>query len=99
MADALQWREDAEGNRVEVKVGRLCWWSPPTAFTFTMRYKVPSDAASDSTYEEWFTGLADRVAETLFASLCAPYMERVTVDSDLYAALPTMKESGTNYKY
>lgn len=99
MADALQWREDAEGNRVEVKVGEAVLVESTNGIHVLMRYKVPSDAASDSTYEEWFTGLADRVAETLFASFCAPYMERVTVDSDLYAALPTMKEIGTNYKY
>ncbi len=99
IADALQWREDSEGNRVEVKVGEAVSVESTNGIHILMRYKVPSDAATNSAYEEWFTGLSDRVVETLFSALCEPYMARVTVDEALYAALPTMKEIGTNYKY
>lgn len=99
IADALQWHEDADGNRTEVKIGEAVQVESSNGIHILMRYQVPSDAASNSTYTEWFSELADRVAEKLFAALCEPYMERVTVDEKLYAALPSMKEIGTNYKY
>jgi hypothetical protein len=99
IADALQWREDDDGNQVEINVGEAVALESDNGIHVMMRYNVPSDAATNSSYEDWFSGLSDRIIETLFADLCAPYMERVTVDEELFAALPSMKEVGTNYKY
>lgn len=64
-----------------------------------MRVSLPSDAATNKTYEEWFTDLVARVADMLFDAKIAPYHERITVDNDVFASVKSMKEIGTNFYY
>ncbi len=81
------------------EVGELRMISSEYGYNVVMKYDVPDDAVTNSDYEEWFTGLADRVVAELFHTLCEPYMERVKVDDEVFASLPSMKEIGTNYYY
>ena len=64
-----------------------------------MKYAMPSDAAVNSAYADWFDDLSGRVIEQLFAAKCAPYVEKIEVDAEVWKALPSMKEIGTNYYY
>ncbi len=68
-------------------------------YNVVMRYPIPEDAVTNTAYEDWFGDLTDRVAAKLFHTKCTPYMEKVTVYNDEFAALPSMKEVGTNYNY
>ena len=68
-------------------------------YNVVMKYPIPEDAVTNTAYEDWFGDLTDRVAAKLFHNKCTPYMEKVTVYNDEFAALPSMKEVGTNYGY
>lgn len=99
IADVLQWRTSATGGQEDVQPGDIVSIETENGIYILMRYDVPSDAASSSTYSAWFTELADRVSLWLFAQECAPYIERIELDAALYAALPKMKEIGVNTRY
>ena len=68
-------------------------------YNVVMRYPLPEDAATNSDYTEWFSDLADRVVGELFYGLCEPYLDRVKVDEEAFATLPSMIEIGANYNY
>lgn len=68
-------------------------------YNVIMKYPMPSDAATNSTYEGYFTDLADRVIAELFQKKCEANMEKVTVDEKAFAGLPSMKDVGTNLYY
>ena len=68
-------------------------------YNVVMKYPIPEDAVTNTAYEDWFGDLTDRVTAKLFHNKCAPYMEKVSVSSDVFKALPSMKQVGTNYDY
>ncbi len=83
-----------------VDKGELCQINiADYGYYVTMRYDIPSDAASDSQYEDQFADLGERAANQFFADLCKDKMDKVKVDADLFASLPPMVELGTNYNY
>ena len=89
IADKLDLRDNGELAIIESEYG----------YNVVMKYPMPSDAASNTEYKEWFSDLSDRVIAKLFGDKCRPYMDRVTVDEDAFAAIPAMKDIGTNYNY
>ena len=89
IADALADTED----------GGLRMISSEYGYNVVMKYPIPADAVTNSSYEDWFGDLTERVASMLFHNKCAPYMEKVSVSNDEFAKLPSMKEVGTNYNY
>ncbi len=68
-------------------------------YNVIMKYPMPADAATNQTYSGYFSDLVDRVIAELFHNKCAPHMEKVTVDEEAFAALPSMKDIGTNRYY
>ena len=68
-------------------------------YNVVMKYAIPSDAATNDEYKDWFSDLSDRVIADLFDAKCRPHMDKVTVDADAFAAIPSMKEIGSNYYY
>ena len=68
-------------------------------YNVVMKYPIPEDAVTSTAYDDWFGDLTDRVAAKLFHNKCAPYMEKVTVNSEAFAALPSMKQVATNFSY
>ncbi len=81
-------------------VGEVCnVYVSDYGYNVVMKYPIPDDAVLNSDYAEWFEGLADRVAVTLFNEMCEPYTEKVKVDENAFASLPDMTEIGTNYYY
>jgi len=89
IADKLDLCDEGEMAIIESEYG----------YNVVMKYPVPSDAATNTEYKDWFSDLSDRVISELFETKCRPYMDKVTVDADAFAAIPAMKEIGTNYYY
>ena len=90
IADALMTRN----------VGDICnVYVSEYGYNVVMRYAMPDDAATNTAYEEWFEGLADRVVSDLFGTLCQPYLDAVKIDDEAFASVPSMKEIGANYYY
>ena len=82
------------------KMGEICnVYVSEYGYNVVMRYPMPEDAATNSTYTEWFGDLTDRVVGELFYNLCEPYLDRVKVDEEAFASLPSMIEIGANYNY
>ena len=89
IADALAEAEEGELRMVSSEYG----------YNVVMKYPIPEDAVTSTAYDDWFGDLTERVAAKLFHNKCAPYMDKVTVNNDEFAKLPSMKEVGTNYNY
>lgn len=89
IADALATAEDGELKMINSEYG----------YNVVMKYPIPSDAIINSDYEDWFTDLTDRIIAKQFHTMCKPYMEKVKVDADVFATLPSMKEIATNTSY
>jgi myosin-crossreactive antigen len=68
-------------------------------YNVVMKYEIPADAVTNETYKEWFSDLASRIVAKQFHTMCKPYMDKVTVDNDVFATLPSMKEIATNTGY
>ena len=89
IADALAESEECTLRMVTSEYG----------YNVVMKYPIPSDAVTNSAYEEWFEDLSGRVVAKLFHNKCEPYMEKVTVSESEFAALPSMKQVATNFTY
>ena len=89
IADALASAEDGELKIINSEYG----------YNVVMKYPIPSDAITNPDYEDWFTDLTDRIIAKQFHTMCKPYMEKVKVDADVFATLPSMKEIATNTSY
>ena len=89
IADALAKVEEGEMQIVNSEYG----------YNVVMKYPIPSDAITNKAYEDWFADLTERIIAKQFHTMCKPYMERVTVDPEVFATLPSMKEIATNTSY
>ena len=89
IADILAEAEEGELRMVDSEYG----------INVVMKYAIPEDTVTSTAYDDWFGDLTDRVTAKLFHNKCSPYMEKVTVYNDEFAALPSMKEVGTNLSY
>lgn len=83
----------------KVEVGEMQMINSEYGYNVVMKYPIPSDAITNTAYEDWFSDLTDRIIAKQFHTMCKPYMERVTVDAEVFATLPSMKEIATNTSY
>lgn len=83
----------------ESEEGTIRMVSSEYGYNVVMKYPIPQDAVTNSAYEDWFGDLTERVMAKLFHAKCEPYMEKVAVNNEEFANLPSMKEVGTNYNY
>ena len=81
------------------ETGTLHMISSEYGYNVVMKYEIPADAVTNTAYKDWFNDLTDRIVEKQFHTLCKPYMEKVTVDNEVFAALPSMKDIGLNTAY
>ncbi len=89
IADTLSKAEEGTVHMISSEYG----------YNVVMKYPIPTDAVTNEDYEDWFTDLSARVVAKLFHGKCEDLMNRVTVNNDEFAALPSMKELGANYNY
>ena len=97
--NSYDYLNDIADALAEAEEGELRMISSEYGYNVVMKYPIPSDAVTNTAYEEWFTDLTDRIIAKQFHTLCKPYMERVTVDNDVYATVPAMKDISINTYY
>lgn len=83
----------------ESEEGTVRMISSEYGYNVVMKYPIPEDAVTNTAYEDWFGDLTERVSAKLFHTKCTPYMDKVTVNSDEFSKLPSMKQVGSNYDY
>ena len=89
IADVLAKSEEGTVHMVSSEYG----------YNVVMKYPIPQDAVTNTAYEDWFGDLSTRVVAKLFHGKCEPYMEKVTVNNEEFANLPSMKQISTNFSY
>ena len=97
--NAYDYLNDIADALAESENGTLRMVTSEYGYNVVMKYPIPEDAVTNSAYEEWFADLTDRVVAKLFHNKCAPHMEKVTVNNEAFAALPSMKQVATNFSY
>ena len=97
--NAYDYLNDIADALAEAEDGTLRMVTSEYGYNVVMKYPIPEDAVTNSAYEEWFGELTSRVMAKLFHNKCEPYMEKVTVNSEAFAALPSMKQVATNFSY
>ena len=97
--NSYDYLNDIADALAEAEEGELRMISSEYGYNVVMKYPIPSDAVTNTAYEEWFSDLTDRIIAKQFHTLCKPYMERVTVDNDVYATVPAMKDISINTYY
>ena len=80
-------------------VGDICVINSEYGYNVVMKYKIPDNAVSDTSYTEWFSDLSDRVIQYLFTTKCKTLIESVTVDNEIFKACPNVADVSANYKY
>lgn len=97
--NSYDYLNDIADALVKVEEGELQMVTSEYGYNVVMKYPIPSDAITNTDYEDWFSDLTDRIIAKLFHTMCKPYMEQVTVDPEVFATLPSMKEIATNTSY
>ena len=82
-----------------MKEGEVYLLSSEYGYAILMKYPMVEDAYSQTDYTEWFSDFNSRVTAQLFQTKCDSRLNDVTVDNEQFAALPSMKEIGTNFYY
>lgn len=89
IADALAACDEGEIRMISSEYG----------YNVVMKYAIPDDAITNADYKDWFGDLTTRVIAKQFHTLCKPYMEKVQLDEEAFASLPSMKEVASNLDY
>ena len=97
--NSYDYLNDIADALAEASEGELCVISSEYGYNVVMKYPMPADAAVNTVYEDWFSDLPARIIAKQFHTLCKPYMEKVAVDSEVFATLPSMKDIATNISY
>ena len=79
--------------------GEIRMISSEYGYNVVMKYAIPDDAITNADYKDWFGDLTTRVIAKQFHTLCKPYMEKVQLDEEAFASLPSMKEVASNLDY
>ena len=89
IADTLESKDDGSLHLLTSEYG----------YAVLMKYPMVEDAYGKTEYTEWFKEFNTRVINWLFEPKCDARLSEVTVNEELFAALPSMKEIGINYNY
>lgn len=64
------------------------------------KYKFTEKAYDlETNKSSWFANFNELVINKLFSELCQPYYDKIVVDEEAYADVPSMKDIKTNYFY
>jgi hypothetical protein len=97
--NSYDYLNDIADELATAQVGEMRIIPSEYGYNVVMKYEIPADAVTNETYKEWFSDLASRIVAKQFHTMCKPYMDKVTVDNDVFATLPSMKEIATNTGY
>lgn len=84
---------------VKMEVGEVTMISSDYGYHVVMKQELPEGASSNKEYSEWFSDLANRVADFLYENKCTEKAEKITVDNEVFAQSPSMKEVAINHYY
>ncbi len=96
---AYPYLESIVEELADMEVGEVALVESDYGYHVIMKYPVEKGAHSDKDNEDWFEGFEQGLTEQLFMTLCKEYMDKVTVDEDVLATVPSMKDIGKNYYY
>ncbi|MBO5758344.1 MAG: hypothetical protein J6S28_11675 [Clostridia bacterium] len=83
----------------DMEVGETALVESDYGYHVVMKYPVDKGAYADKDNKDWFEGFTAGLIEDMFMKLCKEHMDKVTVDEDILATVPPMKEIGKNYYY
>ena len=83
----------------DMEVGEVTLVESDYGYHVVMKYPVEKGAYADEDNKDWFEGFEQGLIDDLFMSLCKEYMDKVSVDHDVLATVPSMKDIGKNYYY
>lgn len=83
----------------DMEVGEVALVESDYGYHVVMKYPVEKGAHSDKDNKDWFEGFTEGLIEDMFMTLCKEHMDKVTVDEEILATVPSMKEIGKNYYY
>ena len=96
---AYPYLEDIVTALIDMEVGETALVESDYGFHVVMKYQPEKGAWADEDNKDWFEGFEEGLADDLFMTLCDQYMDRVVVDEDVLATVPSMKQIGTNFDY
>ena len=91
--------EDIVKQLDKMEVGQTAIVTSDYGYHVIMKYPLPEGAYAETDNSDWFEGFEEGLIDTMFMTLCQPYLEKVEVNADVLAAVPPMKELGTNFYY
>lgn len=91
--------EDIVEELNSMEVGQTAIVTSDYGWHVIMKYPLEEGAYADEQNEDWFEGFEQGLIDSMFMTLCQPYMEKITVDQEVFATVPPMKELGTNFYY
>ncbi len=83
----------------EMQVGEVRLVESEAGYHIIMKYDIPRDAATNTTYAKWLEDLDDLITDQLFRTRCADMITRIVVDNDAWNTLPTMALVNANFYY
>lgn len=90
---------DIADKLVSMSNGDVAMLSSEYGYHVMMKYKMPDDAASDKEYSKELSDLVSRVANKLFEDKCFEKAKNITVNNEIFAKTPSMKEIAINHNY
>lgn len=97
--NSYDYLNDIADTLADAEMGSVHMVSSEYGYNVIMKYELPSDVITNTEYKDWFSDLPDRIIAKQFHTLCKPYMEKVTVNNEAYATVPSMKDIATNVSY
>ena len=84
---------------MELEVGETALVESDYGYHVIMKYPVEKGAWAEEDNKDWFEGFEEGLVDHLFMKMCEQYTDQVTVDEDVLATVPSMKQIGTNFYY
>ncbi|MBQ9162048.1 MAG: hypothetical protein IJX74_02100 [Clostridia bacterium] len=79
--------------------GTVLMYPSDYGYHVMIKYKMPTDAASNEEYSQQLDDLPERVADYLYNNKCTEKAKSITVDDEVFAESLSMKEVGINKYY
>lgn len=96
---AYPYLESIVGKLADMEVGEVALVESDYGYHVIMKYPMEKGAYADEDNEDWFEGFEEGLIEEMFMKLCKEHMDKVSVDQDVLATVPAMKDIGKNYYY
>ncbi len=83
----------------KMEVGDTALIQSENAYHLIMKYALEEGAYKQSANEDWFSDFNEMLGAQILETLCAPYMEQITVNETALAGARSIRELGSNHYY